>query len=155
MLLQPESLFPPSNLLHKRFSRLLERKLISRQKKVLRFILHTQGWQLTVARWLDFSDNLLYVPPAHRQPCNLVPGMTNRRDVSWGELKSLPTYCTHVSMSWYESVVCLYSHTPQCCGEGPCSAIQINCSRLISVLNQRGHQVNEGVLAHIVRDSAL
>lgn len=67
-----------------------------------------QSWQLTVAQWLDFSDNLLFVPPAHRHSCNLVPYMTGQRDVSWGELKSLLTYCTCVKYILIQGCFCAH-----------------------------------------------
>lgn len=74
-----------------------------------------QGWQLTVAQWLDFSDNLLFVPPAPHHSCNLAPYMTSQWDVSWGELKSLPTYCTYITYIFMRGCctcgLCFPTHT--------------------------------------------
>lgn len=63
-----------------------------------------QGWQSTVGRWLDFSDNLLFCSPfAHLHLCNLASGVIGRADGGRGELKSLPTRWTHAGdKSWHK-----------------------------------------------------
>lgn len=85
--------FPSANLMHRRNGSTARRgATLSAGKRSASA--SYQGWQLTVAQWLDFSDNLLFVPLAYRHLCNLAPCMTNQRDVTRGELKSLPTDCT-------------------------------------------------------------
>lgn len=84
-----------------------------------------QGWQLTVAQWLDFSDNLLFVPPAHHHSRNLAPYMTSQREVSWGELKSLPTYCTQCQLYLHTSLLRVYHRD--------CVSLQTNHNFVVSL----------------------
>lgn len=117
------SLFPSSNLVHRRNGS-ADRRSATLSAGKRSASAPYQGWQLTVARWLDFSDNLLFVPPARNHSRNLTPYMTSQRDVSWGELKSLPTCCTYVRYVLTQACcVCVHQlcvaslHTPQLCGQ--------------------------------------
>lgn len=82
MSLQPETPFPSSNLVHKCNGSADRMSPTLSAGKTSASALY-QAWQLTVARWLDRSDNLLFVPPCTPHALAISPHACPAREIGF------------------------------------------------------------------------